>query len=690
MRIRSLVLACFVAVAVPGIAASGMLMLHYLAALQQSRAAGTDVAAIGALQRAQLSFTLETAPLLLAFASDSPDTAMLQRLRQDTADMLAAAQSAGAAAGLDTSPLRDDEAALQRVRDRLAELLRQPAATRDRAFVQELVAARTRHGDITRSLAAIAARHVTETAPAIAPLVELAVQVMQLRDYVGRRILTLNGWVVSSQIPPGELLLADEYTGRIAQIWDDIQRQIANAAANPRIVAEGARQQATFADRDDPHWRRLLDVARERAAHPDNPPSWPEDGPTMQRWTVPALASIVALRDVALDQAVAQARAMADAARWRAPLALAAAALVIGISVAAVLVLLRRVVSPVRRMTGAIERIAGGELSIAVPAAGRQDELGQMAAAVEILRAGCVEREAMQAAQLAAQAAKAAEADRISAAIRGFETETGSMLGGVGQAASALESTAASMADAARAGIDRAGAVAAAVEQASINVRRVAESSEDLRAAIADVARQVGAGAQVAQRAAASARTTDGTVQSLSSAAGRIGEVVELISGIAAQTNLLALNATIEAARAGEAGKGFAVVASEVKTLATQTAHATQEISTQIAAMQAETKATMAAIAGIAGTIAEIDTNSAAVAAATEQQAAAVEAISRAVVEAASGTDAAARHAAGMRDGAERDGTTAGSLRAASGSLTRQATGMRDQINRFLDHIRAA
>jgi methyl-accepting chemotaxis protein len=690
MRIRSLVLLCFVAVAIPGAAAAGLLMLSYLGTLRQSKAAGLSVAAIGALQRAQLSFALETSPLTNAFASDTPDTAILEQRRQDTVALLAEAERAGTAAGLDVSPLREDAAALQQVRDRLAGLLRQPAATRDNGFVPEMLAARIHHGDVTARLAALAAQRVAETAPAIAPLVELATEVMQLRDFAGRRNLLINGWLVSPQPLADQLLAATEVTGRVAQIWATIQREADTQAANPLIAAELARQRAQFAERDEPHWRRLLDVARLRAAHPDSPPAWPEDGKTLQGWSNPAQASIVKFRDVALEQAQVEADAMADAARWRAPLALCLAAMVVAISVAAVLVLLRRVISPLRQMTGAIERIAAGELSVAVPAGLRRDELGQMAAALEILRAGCLEREAMQAAALAGQDAKSAEAARINAVVRGFEAEAGAMLRDVGQAAAELDGTAASMAEAARGGIDRATAVAASVEQASRNVRSVAASTEELREAIAEVARQIGAGAQVAQRAAASARATDGTVQSLSGAAARIGEVVALISGIAAQTNLLALNATIEAARAGDAGKGFAVVASEVKALATQTATATQEIGAQITAMQAETRTTMAAIASIAGTIAEIDTNSAAVAAATEQQSAAIREISRAVTEAATGTDEAARHAAGMRDGAERDGATASGLRTASGRLTGQADRMRGQINQFLGQIRAA
>jgi len=179
-------------------------------------------------------------------------------------------------------------------------------------------------------------------------------------------------------------------------------------------------------------------------------------------------------------------------------------------------------------------------------------------------------------------------------------------------------------------------------------------------------------------------------VASLASGAQKIGDVVRLIGDIASQTNLLALNATIEAARAGEAGKGFAVVASEVKTLAAQTAKATEEIGGQIGQMQAETQAAVAAIQGIARTVQSLNGIAAQVAAAAEEQAATTQEIGRSVAEAATGTLNASRNASGLADGAERTNQAANDVRSASGVLSRQAEGLRSQVDRFLAGIRAA
>ncbi|MBL6080875.1 methyl-accepting chemotaxis protein [Belnapia sp. T18] len=432
-----------------------------------------------------------------------------------------------------------------------------------------------------------------------------------------------------------------------------------------------------------------MEWGRARASDAAVPP-WPEAVPAFRSWSVPALAEIIRLRDAALDQAVADSASLADAGR--AGLLLALALLLAGAlaMLGAAWMLFRRVVRPIHRITGTVERIAAGELHLAVPGLGRRDELGTMAEAVETLRTASVEREAAVSARLAERAAKAEQAERVGALVRAFEAEAAAMLGTVASAATELDRTAGEMTTVAQDGMARATAVAGATGLASSNVQAVAASVEELSGSIAEVARQVGAGATVARRAADQARETDATVQGLAQAAQRIGEVVRLINDIAGQTNLLALNATIEAARAGEAGKGFAVVASEVKALAGQTARATEEIGAQIAAMQGETARTVEAIASIARIIESIDTTSAAVAAATEQQAAATCEIGRAVAEAASGTGEAATHAAGMQDEAERTGASAGHLREASGELSRQAEVMRHTVGAFLERLRAA
>ncbi|MGG5810257.1 methyl-accepting chemotaxis protein [Falsiroseomonas sp. CW058] len=345
---------------------------------------------------------------------------------------------------------------------------------------------------------------------------------------------------------------------------------------------------------------------------------------------------------------------------------------------------------PIGRIEARMKALAAGEKDSPVPGAGRRDEVGRMADAVEVFRRAAIEQDRLAEAVAADGAAKAARAERIDALVRGFEAQAAEALRTVASAATELDATAGEMQATAQGGRERAVMLAAASEEASANVQTVAASAEEMTASIAEVARQVGESARVVRQAAGTARATDAAVAELSESAQRIGEVVRLISGIASQTNLLALNATIEAARAGEAGKGFAVVASEVKALASQTTKATEEIGARIAGMQTETGRAVEAIRSIAATIEGVDGLTTQVAAAAEQQAAAVQEIGRAVAEAASGTREVSRHAGGVTGGAEQTGAAATQVRAASGELAQRAEGLRAEVDRFLTGIRAA
>jgi methyl-accepting chemotaxis protein len=231
---------------------------------------------------------------------------------------------------------------------------------------------------------------------------------------------------------------------------------------------------------------------------------------------------------------------------------------------------------------------------------------------------------------------------------------------------------------------------AEASEEASVNVQTVAAASHELSASIADIGRQVVHATGIAGRAVEETRETDGTVRGLAETAERIGEVVKLINDIAGQTNLLALNATIEAARAGEAGKGFAVVASEVKSLANQTAKATEEISAQIAAVQKVTKDAMGAIKGIGSTISEVSAVATTIASAVEQQGAATQEITRNTQEAARRTKDASAGIAGVSAGADATGAAAQNVRSAAETLGVQTEQLRGQVHDFLAKIRAA
>jgi methyl-accepting chemotaxis protein len=270
-----------------------------------------------------------------------------------------------------------------------------------------------------------------------------------------------------------------------------------------------------------------------------------------------------------------------------------------------------------------------------------------------------------------------------------FESEVGAVVDAVARSAERLQASARMLSTAAATSGEEAGAVAEAGGRATADVQSVAAAAEEMAASVTEIARRVGEAAEVASRAVAEARQTDATVQGLSDAAARIGDVVRLIGDIAGQTNLLALNATIEAARAGEAGKGFAVVASEVKSLAGQTARATEEIGRQIAEMQAATAEAVTAIRGIGETVERTSEIATTIAAAVEEQGSATREIARSAAQVAEATGTVATRIQGVRGAAEATGQSATAMRDDSGALAVQAAALREKSDSFLKAVRA-
>ncbi len=356
----------------------------------------------------------------------------------------------------------------------------------------------------------------------------------------------------------------------------------------------------------------------------------------------------------------------------------------------AVFVVTRRIVRPLGRITATMKAMAEGDYRVAIPYADAQDEIGTMAAAMQVFKENATRIEAMRREHEEAGARAVAERRRdLMQLADSLETAVMGVVRAVSSSAAEMQAAARTMSATATQSSAQASAVGAAANQASGNVQTTAAAAEELASSIAEIARQVSDAARISTTASDETALTNAKVQSLVDSADRIGDVVNLITDIASQTNLLALNATIEAARAGEAGKGFAVVANEVKSLANQTAKATEEIRGQIAAVQEETRQAVGAIRNIGHIIVQLREISAGIASAIEQQNAAVNEIARTVQQAAQGTQEVSQNILGVMDAAATTSTTAGQVLSAAGGLAEDSEQLRAKVTDFLGKVRA-
>ena len=350
----------------------------------------------------------------------------------------------------------------------------------------------------------------------------------------------------------------------------------------------------------------------------------------------------------------------------------------------------RGISRPVQAMTACMGRLAEDDLEVEVPGRDRKDEIGAMASAVEVFKTALIETRDRRVAEAEEQAAKQHRNAVIEKAIGEFEQTASDVISGLSSASTELQTTAQTMTGSADETSHRATTVAAASEEASTNVHTVAAATEQLTASVQEISRQVAQSNEMSQSAVTDAEDTNNRVKSLAEAATRIGAVIGLIQDIAEQTNLLALNATIEAARAGEAGKGFAVVASEVKSLATQTAKATEEIAAQIGEIQSETEGAANAIEGIAGVIRSMSEVASTIASAVEEQGASTEEIARNVQQASSGTGEVSESISHVSKAAQETSAAANQVEVSANELSSQSEHLRGEMAKFLETIRAA
>jgi methyl-accepting chemotaxis protein len=325
-----------------------------------------------------------------------------------------------------------------------------------------------------------------------------------------------------------------------------------------------------------------------------------------------------------------------------------------------------------------------------IPFLDRKDQIGMIARAMQVFKQSGLERSRLETDQATEHQARAKRAKVIDDLTAAFERQVTAVVKTVSSSAGGMQATAGAMTETAERTARQASAVASASDQASANVQTVASAAEELSASVAEISRQMAESTKIAADAVEQATKSGELVQALSAAAQKIGAVVSLISEIASQTNLLALNATIEAARAGEAGKGFAVVASEVKSLATQTARATEEIGTQIGSIQQATGETVRSIGDISAIIGRINEITSSVATAVEQQGSATQEIARNVQQASAGTQEVSSNIVAVTEAADQTGRTASQLLDASKDLAQQAEIMRNEVERYISGVKTA
>ncbi|MDE2376188.1 methyl-accepting chemotaxis protein [Bradyrhizobium sp.] len=526
---------------------------------------------------------------------------------------------------------------------------------------------------------------VNHNDPLIDQLLSIKHAAWLLRNTAGEASdLVSTGLVATGSLPLEAQQTYTKSVGAIENAWSGLESSTLGMQLSPNLVGAMNAAKAAYFNPDYLALRdRLIDQIMVGS----------KTDMTSDQWTpmtAQRMGTAVAVAERALDEARDYAARQYAAAGRALALQLAMLIFAVALAVGAMIGVTRRVITPLHNIRDAMLKVAGGDLLVDSGYLDRQDEIGALAGALETFKQQASDKLRIEAQERERNAGAAARQRAVEGYVGEFEGMVRKTLGELNEASGQMRKTSGDLSTVSRQTNERVQVAGKASGDASMSVDSVASAAEELSASINDISQQAAHAAGIAGRAVSQARDTDGTVQGLAQSAGRIGEVVGLINSIAAQTNLLALNATIEAARAGEAGRGFAVVASEVKSLATQTAKATEEISEQIAGMQKVAGDAITAIQSIGSIIGEVNEVATAIAAAVQEQGAATQEITRSTQYAAQGTRNVSDSITGVKADADAAAAAADHVKHASEMLETQSRQLGQEVTDFLGKIRAA